>query len=318
MDGLELNPLVPFEPISATTIPSGLNWIAQMKWDGVRMLFYYDGHSVRLINRKGNDRTMQYPEFADPSAYCTASTFILDGELIAFDASKPSFQEVMKRDSLRHEASIRRGVSETPVTYMVFDVLFANGSWVTDLPLRRRQQLLAELIKSQKQVQLVTNHEDAAALLEVMRTHDMEGVVCKQIESTYAINGKDGRWQKIKIFYDLYAVIAGVIIKDKIVRSVLLGLYDEEGSLIYIGHAGAGKLKDKERVELTSLALKTAVADMPFRNRPERSKEAQWMAPSLVVKVQFMEWTANNTMRHPTIQAIVTNVPVSDCTIKQT
>jgi len=314
---LELRPLIPFEPISAKAIPSGDGWIAQMKWDGVRMLFYYDGQSLRLINRRLNDRTRQYPEFAEPSAYCTASSFILDGEIIAFDASKPSFQEVMKRDSLRHEGSIKRAIMETPVTYMVFDVLFANGDWVIDLPLRQRQQLLTEIIKPQNQVRPVTNHTDAGALLEVMRSHAMEGIVCKQLESTYAINGKDNRWRKIKLFYDLYAVIAGVIIKDNIVRSVQLGLYDEDGSLRYIGHAGMGKLTVGQQRELTAMALEAEGAGKPFSNRPERSKETQWIAPSLVVKVQYMEWTSNKTMRHPTIQALVKDVPITECTVRQ-
>ncbi|QMV45102.1 DNA ligase [Cohnella cholangitidis] len=312
-----MKPLIPFEPISAKTIPSGDGWIAQMKWDGVRMLFYYDGQTLRLINRRLNDRTRQYPEFAVPSAYCTASSFILDGEMIAFDASKPSFQEVMKRDSLRHEGSIKRAIMGTPVTYMVFDVLFANGDWVIDLPLRQRQQLLTEIIKPQNQVQPVTSHADAGALLEVMRSHAMEGIVLKQLESTYAINGKDNRWRKIKLFYDLYAVIAGVIIKDNIVRSVQLGLYDEDGSLRYIGHAGMGKLTVGQQRELTAMALEAEGAGMPFSNRPERSKETQWIAPSLVVKVQYMEWTSNKTMRHPTIQALVKDVPITECSVKQ-
>jgi bifunctional non-homologous end joining protein LigD len=150
-----------------------------------------------------------------------------------------------------------------------------------------------------------------------MKSHAMEGIVCKQLESTYAINGKDNRWRKIKLFYDLYAVIVGVIIKDNVVRSVQLGLYEEDGSLRYIGHAGMGKLTVDRQRELTAMALKAMVPDRPFSNRPERSKETLWIAPSLVVKVQYMEWTSNKTMRHPTIQSLVKDVPIAECSVKQ-
>ncbi|MDR7315880.1 ATP-dependent DNA ligase [Brevibacillus nitrificans] len=75
---MKLEPILPFEPISTDTIPSGDNWVAQIKWDGVRMLTYFDGNEVRLVNRKLNDRTVQYPEFLDLSRYCHATSVILD------------------------------------------------------------------------------------------------------------------------------------------------------------------------------------------------------------------------------------------------
>lgn len=74
-----LKPIIPFEPITVNQIPTGDNWVAQIKWDGVRILTYCEGGEVRLINRRQNDRTMQYPELQDAKAYCSASSFILDG-----------------------------------------------------------------------------------------------------------------------------------------------------------------------------------------------------------------------------------------------
>ena len=93
---MDLKPVAPFEPIRSETIPQGENWVAQVKWDGVRMLTYRDGRETRLINRKGNDRTAQYPEFIDVPSYCRASSVILDGEMIALSGGKPSFHEIMR------------------------------------------------------------------------------------------------------------------------------------------------------------------------------------------------------------------------------
>lgn len=76
---MKLKPVIPFEPISTETIPTDDGWVTQIKWDGVRMLTYFDGNEVRLVNRRCNDRTLQYPELLDIQTYCTASSVIIDG-----------------------------------------------------------------------------------------------------------------------------------------------------------------------------------------------------------------------------------------------
>jgi bifunctional non-homologous end joining protein LigD len=314
---MNFTPIIPFEPISAKQIPSGHNWIAQMKWDGVRMLIYYDGHKVSLINRRLHERTEQYPEFLEPTEYCTSSSFILDGEFIAFDENRPSFHEIMKRDSLRKQQNIEQAVARIPVTFMLFDVLFHEGNWMLDKTLQERQEIINTIIKPQSNVQIVQSFNNAAELLEVMRNHKMEGVVCKNLESTYSIAGNDNRWQKIKIFFDLKAFVAGVTLSGNIVNSLLLGLYDGKGGLNYIGHSGPGKLTNKEMLEITAQALSNLTPNMPFTNKPQRHKDAVWVTPQMVVKVQYMEWTPNNTMRHPSVQAIIKDVPLTACSVMQ-
>jgi bifunctional non-homologous end joining protein LigD len=311
-----LNPVVPFEPIVAQDKPKGEDWIAQIKWDGVRMLCYFDGTQVSLINRKLNNRTLQYPEFLNPARYSNASSFILDGEIIALSDGRPSFHEVMKRDNLRSAKSIERGVKQTKVTYMIFDVLFCKGSWVVDQTLKERQKLLESIIIPQNDVQIVQNFTDAEALYTLMEQYQMEGIVYKHINSSYLIDGKDKRWQKRKVMHDLFAVVGGVTFRGKIVNALLLGLYDEKGLFVYIGHAGTGKLSNQEWRELTERIQPLIRSSRPFVNEPERSKDAFWLEASLVVKVQFLEWTGGGTMRQPSIQAIV-KLPTNQCTFQQ-
>ena len=93
---------------------------------------------------------------------------------------------------------IAQAVYRIPVTYMVFDILYCDGKWVTDQPLAERQRLLHRVLNPGSHVQEVTNTSDAASLLTVMRQHQMEGIVCKDLTSTYGINGKDQRWQRLK------------------------------------------------------------------------------------------------------------------------
>ncbi|MNB88331.1 putative DNA ligase-like protein [compost metagenome] len=313
---MQMKPLIPFEPIRTNTFPSGNNWIAQVKWDGVRMLYYFDGMETRLFNRKMNERTKQYPELLDASAFCKAQSVILDGELIAFDAKKPSFHQIMKRDSLRQIQNIRLSINNVPVTYMIFDILFINGAWVIDKPLEYRQQLIEEIIMPNNNVQIVQNFSDGNTLFELMNQYQMEGVVYKDLSTSYMIKGKDSRWRKHKISNDLYAVVGGVTKNNNLVNSLLLGLFTDEGNLIYIGRAGPGKLTNHDLHLLTEYTNKVLLTKKAFSNEFEKCKDVFWVKPELSVKVEYLEFTPGGTMRHPVVQAMV-NFIKEECTITQ-
>ncbi|MFC3748914.1 DNA ligase [Paenibacillus sp. GCM10012306] len=313
---MKLKPVIPFEPILAKQLPLGDQWIAQIKWDGVRMLSYYDGSSTELVNRRGNRRTLQYPELADATAYCKASSVILDGEIIALSGGKPSFHEVMRRDSLRTEGTIQFVKQQVPIMYMVFDILYCNGLWLLDQPLHKRQQLLTEMLLPYPHVQSVPSYTDPAELFNAAQKGGLEGIVCKDINSTYALSGKDKRWQKRKIIQDLVAVAGGVTFRDGMVNALLLGLYDDEGELHYIGHAGAGKLTVQDWQELTRYAHEAPAPSMPFATLPQRSKAAFWIMPQLCFKIHFLEWNTSGTLRQPVIQAQV-DIPPQDCLLSQ-
>jgi bifunctional non-homologous end joining protein LigD len=310
-------PLIPFEPISRDKIPYGPNWIAQVKWDGVRMLAYEDGNELRLINRRLHDRTVQYPELVSDRNLCSVPSYILDGEVIALDpeTGKPSFYHVLRRDRMSKPDGIAQAVYRIPVTYMVFDILYCDGKWVTDQPLAERQRLLHRVLNPGSHVQEVTNTSDAASLLTVMRQHQMEGIVCKDLTSTYGINGKDQRWQKVKIMHDLYAMIGGVTYRSGVVNAIAVGVYDGP-HFVYIGHVGTGKLNSATWRKLTEQVEPLIQEERPFHNVPERSSETTWIKPQIGVKVQYMELTQHRTLRHPSIQAFA-EVSREDCLASQ-
>lgn len=309
---MKLTPIEPFEPVRSEQVPTGEDWIAQVKWDGVRMLVYCDGSEVRLINRRLHDRTRQYPELAEPASWCKANSFVLDGEVIALRDGLPSFYAVMKRDSLRSESAIRLTASRLPVTYMIFDLLYLNGEWITGKPLHERQALLGDVVRPQEHVQLVDSVPDGESLLAVMKQYGIEGIVCKRLGSIYAPGGKDARWQKVKLFRDLVASVGGVTLRGNTVNSLMLGLYTEDDRFLYIGHAGTGKLGQADWRVLTERLMPLRVERRPFANVPQREKDAIWVKPEVAVKVKFLEWTPQGTMRHPSIQAIV-DVPAELC-----
>ncbi|QTH44982.1 DNA ligase [Cohnella sp. LGH] len=309
-----MKPIIPFEPVRSDSVPKGRQWIYQVKWDGVRILSYFDGAKIRLYNRHLNERTMQFPELTDPS-YCSASSFILDGEVIALAADgKPSFHEVMRRDGIRRPENVSVAQKEVSITYMIFDIVYLNGEWLNNRPLSDRLELLQEFVIPTPSVQLVASHPDGESLFRVVEQNGMEGIVCKDRNSTYEIGRKDGRWVKVKNYGDVVAVIGGYTMRGGVVNAVLAGLYSG-GKLYFIGKVGTGKLTAADWREITKVVAQISTLDCPFANRHPDMRGAHWCKPILTAKIQYTEWRwqEGRTMRQPSIQAFVT-VPPHECT----
>jgi len=312
---MNLKPIVPFEPVRKEEIPAGPRWRHEVKWDGTRVLVYHENGQTRLFNRKLRERTAHYPELLDIGSYCRAKSVILDGEVIALaEDGKPSFHEVMKRDQIKRLSRIGEMRRAVPITYMVFDIVYADGRWMHDVPLAERLGALERLVEPTPQVQRVSGHPDGKALFAAVGRQGMEGIVCKDLHSVYAIGKKDDRWVKVKCYGDTIAVIGGYTLNGPTVNAVLLGQYDSAGRLWYIGHAGTGRLTREEWRELTEVLRPLTVARTPFVNLPARIQGAFWVRPELTVKVQYSEWRwqEGRSLRHPSIQAIV-NVPPEEC-----
>lgn len=315
---MDLNLVVPFEPISTDAFPDGPEWVSQVKWDGVRILTYFDGHESRLFNRRKNERTLHYPEITDVYSYCNADSVILDGEVIALGSDgKPSFYEVMRRDGIRRMEKVPQIQKAVPITYMVFDVLYVNKQWVTSYSLKERQELLNTIITPNNHVQLVENFDNAKSLYQVIKTQGMEGVIMKDLSSTYLINGKDPRWRKKKFYRDLIAVIGGVTLRNNIVNSVLLGLFDSSGGFWYIGHAGTGRLTQSDWRKLTERIRPFVQKNMPFVNKPPRTAYTLWLQPEITAKIQYADWIDGHSLRQPSIQGFV-DIPADQCVLELT
>ena len=307
---MKLKPIVPFEPVSTDKIPGGDNWIAQIKWYGVRVLTYYDGHEVKLYNRKLNERTFHYPELTEIKSYCKANSVILDGEVLALNnEGRVSFHAVMRRDGLRRLERVKQVQKEVPVIYMIFDVIYFNGQWINEWDLEKRMEILSDIIIPKENIQLVNSYRDKENLFNVIVQKEMEGVVIKDLRSKYLIGGKNSQWQKKKNYQDIVAAVGGATLRDGIVNALLLGMEDNKGNLWYIGHAGTGKLSKQDWQQLTQIIKPLIQEHMPFINKPERVKETIWLKPRIKVKVQYIEWTEGYTLRQPSIQAFVNESP---------
>lgn len=315
---MNLEPIFPMEPVSSDTIPIGDDWIAQVKWDGVRVLTYADHQEVRLFNRKKNERTLHYPEITNISTFCKSRSVILDGEVISLgENGKPSFQEVMRRDGLRKIERIKMVAESIPIIYMIFDCLYVNGEWIHDKPFHDRNEILAEIIAPNEHIQLVPTITEAEALFNAIQEQGMEGIVMKRTGSPYTIGKKRDDWLKVKNYRDIIAVIGGFTLGHNTANSILLGLYDSEGKLHYVGHTGTGKMTKQDWKDLTTDLKERVTEHHPFKKKPERHAHATWVRPEKTVKIKFAEWTESGVMRQPSIEGFI-EVPPQECTLERT
>jgi bifunctional non-homologous end joining protein LigD len=211
----------------------------------------------------------------------------------------------MRRDGVRRPDRIERVCRNIPVYYMVFDILYLNGRWVTDCPLAERQRLLADILRPHPHVHVVDNEPDAQALFQAVQARDMEGVVVKDLRSTYRIGGKDGRWRKKKWYRDRVVVVGGLVLRGGRAASLLLGLFDAQGRLWYIGHAGTGRLSERAWRELTADLLACRQAQPAFVN-PPRTADVVWLRPVSTVRIIYTEWAQGHTLRQASVQSPVT------------
>lgn len=294
------------EPMYATLVteaPTGPGWAWELKWDGVRALGYVDGGRLRLVSRNGNDVTRRYPELRALGATLGARDAILDGEIVTFDANgRPDFQLLQRRMHVESESAIRRLQLELPVVYVLFDLLWIDGRSLLARPYTERRAELLGLALTGPSWQ-TPPHElgDGATTIAVSKQFGLEGVVAKQTGSPYRPGKRTREWLKLKHQLRQEFVVGGYTAgegrRGGAIGALLIGYYDDDGTLRYAGKVGTG-FTDAELERLARLLEPRRRDTSPFgAGRPPR--DAVWVEPTVVVEVRFSEWTGGGAARHP-------------------
>ena len=301
-------------------LPSGEGWAFEIKWDGVRAFAVAESGTTRLVSRRGEDLTARYPELGGLGEALAPGSATLDGEIVAFDAEgRPSFQLLQQRMGLTNPLTISRRVAETPVSFIAFDVLEADGRPLLTNPYEERREVLAGLDLPGPTWQAPRHHVgDGAALLEAARRQSLEGVVAKRLGSPYRAGSRSGDWVKVRLRKRQDFVVGGWLAgqggRASRLGSLLLGVWDidaetaaETGApqrLVYAGGVGSG-LSEATIDQLTGLIEPLARAESPFELGigPKRASP-RWCEPRLVCSVEFSEWTREDTLRQPAFKGL--------------
>ena len=295
------------------------NWALEMKWDGVRALAYVERGRVRLMSRTERDITVAYPELARLGAATTHKQLLLDGEIVVFgEGGWPEFEALQPRMHVTSAAQAAMLAGQTPVTYLVFDLLQLDGRPLLDQQYRDRRALLDELELAGPYWQTPPwfPGEDFRAVQAVSVEHGMEGVVAKRLESKYAPGARTDNWRKIKNVRRQEAIVAGYKPgkgnRSGQVGSLLIGVNDATG-LVYAGHVGTG-FSARTLHMLGDQLRPLRRADSPFDGPvpPEHARPAVWVEPRLVIEVTFDRWTKAGRMRAPVYKGLRNDIDPAD------
>lgn len=277
----------------------------EFKWDGVRAVVYVEDGTVRAVSRNDLDVTPAYPELLGLGKALGKHRAVLDGEIVALDErGRPSFGALQSRMHVRGAAQVRRLVEETPVTYLVFDLLAVDGESTLELPYAERRALLEALdLEGPSWRTPPWFRGGGADVLAASRAQGLEGIVAKRLDSRYLPGRRSDLWLKVKNLRTQEVVVGGwkpgAGRRAGAIGSLLLGVGDERG-LIYVGHVGTG-FTDRALADLGRQLAPLGRSDSPFADvvPREHARDAHWVEPVVVGEVAFSEWTRDGRLRHP-------------------
>lgn len=287
--------------LPASDLPEGAAWSYEPKLDGYRAIAVKADGRVQLRSRNNKDFNEKYPAVAAALAALPNET-VIDGEVVALDESgRPSFNLLQNC-----------GSSDSSAFYYVFDVLVVSGQYVMSEPLAKRRDLLRIHILPTLKDPIRECLQLNAALPDVInavRVQGLEGVVAKDLNSSYEPGRRSGAWRKMRINKGQKVVIGGYTPGPKTFDALIFGYY-EGGKFLYAGRTRNG-LTPMLRQQLQKQFLTLEVSECPFANLPEEKsgrwglgltveklKECRWLKPRLVGQFEYVEWTPDNHLRH--------------------
>lgn len=277
-------------------------WLYEPKLDGYRVIAFVEGDKVRLQSRNGIDYTAQFPEITTELAAQAIDKMVLDGEIVAFDATGvPSFNALQNRAKLKTEKEIAAARADVPVAYVCFDILHFAGLNLRGSRYLDRRRYLSQCLLPSHHLQLVHVSDHAEKLYAAAMDRGFEGIVAKRKDSSYQPGKRSSAWRKIKAVQSAEFVVGGYT-QGKGAReslgALLLGYWDKSKKLRYVGHVGSGldqETFDELRTRLAKLKRKTP----PFAEKPELHRPTTWVEPKLVAEVNFSSFTPDGNLRAP-------------------
>jgi bifunctional non-homologous end joining protein LigD len=275
---------------------SGPEWIFERKLDGIRSGVVRRGGRVALLSRTGETLDGAYPELVE-ALEDGGPDLVADGEIVAFDRGRTSFERLQQRMGIRDPERARS--SGVAVHLYLFDLLELDGDDLRGRPLRERKRALRGAVRWRGRLRF-TPHRlgDGEALLRDACRRGWEGLIAKRADSRY-VAARSRDWLKLKCSRGQELVIGGWTAPRgtrQRLGAILVGYYDGD-RLRYAGKVGTG---------FDAAALEHLGDELERRERPDPPfasgrvpRTAHWAEPELVAQIAFTEWTRDGMLRHP-------------------
>lgn len=286
------------ECLPVSKLPDGPDWTYEIKLDGYRLEAVKNAGRTILYSRRRNVLNEKYPFIAEALAGLPDAT-VLDGELVAMDATGRSDFNLLQ--------NFRS--AESKIHYFVFDVLMLKGEGLTQTPLDERRKILVKLLPRKEHVSLSAVGRSAKDMLKFVRGHGLEGVVAKLSDGPYEPGRRSGSWSKFRINLGQEFVIGGYTPGSNGFDAIIIGVY--RGKDLYFAARVRAGFVPATRREVFAQIKNLKTEKCPFVNLPEKSdgrwgqgltaekmKGCVWLKPKAVVRIDFLEWTGADKLRH--------------------
>ncbi|HXN37082.1 MAG TPA: ATP-dependent DNA ligase, partial [Solirubrobacteraceae bacterium] len=216
-------PIKPQLALSRKELPTGEEWVYEVKLDGFRCLAFVDGDETFLQSRNGRPLGRYFPELVFPPG-----RYVLDGEIVVRDADGREDFDALGQRIHPAASRIKLLAGETPAVFVAFDLLARDDHTLLELAFIERRRALEQLLGDDafadapiELMQMVTTADDAAAWLA-----RAEGAIAKQRSAAYLPGERKGM-VKVKRVRTIDAVVVGWRPgkEPDTVGALILGLY---------------------------------------------------------------------------------------------
>jgi ATP-dependent DNA ligase len=287
-----------------TKLPSGGDWLYEPKWDGYRCLVFRDGKHASLFSKRGTNFNRYFPELVAAFEKLKANHFVLDGEILVMVGGRPDFDSLQLRMHPA-ESRIKKLSVETAASYMAFDLLAdAKAKDLRAFPLSDRRTALEGFVKGagkQKFLTLspTTSDRKVAKRWLKLAGQGLDGVMAKRADEAYQAGKR--AMQKFKLWKSIDCVVGGLYEDESgHVEHLLLGVYDDEGLLNYIGRCRTpgteAEIRKKLKPVLNGEGF-TGHKPQPVNRWTGKRHTAVMLKPKLVLEASA-DHVAGGRMRH--------------------
>ncbi|MFN2608081.1 MAG: ATP-dependent DNA ligase [Acidimicrobiales bacterium] len=279
---MDLPVMPPVRPMLAKlsrSLPEGGDLVYEPKWDGFRCIVFRDGPEVELGSRNEKPLTRYFPELADPVRASLPERCVVDGEVVITSDHGLDFEALLLRIHPA-ESRVRMLARESPASFVAFDLLALGDDDLRPRPFAERRARLEQALNGVPPPVHLTpataDPEVAARWFDRFEGAGLDGVVAKRVEQPYRENERD--MLKVKHERTADCVVAGFRWHKSggIVGSLLLGLYDDDGTLHHVGVAAAfSTARRRELVDELAPYREGALDGHPWRAWAEAEAAAE-------------------------------------------